>query len=80
MASNRAGKIEDHLLAEGQKAKAKQEQRELEEKNKQKAKNKNITSEKYIIQKFTREFDAVVDQIFSAEEDETEQNHDNEYQ
>lgn len=64
--SKRAGqKIEDHLLMEGKKVQEKQARRLQEEKNQQKQKVTTNQSEKYIIAKFNREFEHLVQEMFN---------------
>eukprot|EP00347_Sterkiella_histriomuscorum_P000078 403377271 len=58
-------KIEDHLLMEGKKTQEKQARRIQEDKNQQKQKVTNNQSEKYIVAKFNREFDHLVQEMFS---------------
>lgn len=67
MANRQGVKIEERLLAEGQKTKAKLQQKEIDERNKIKNKNVNQTSEKYIIKKFKREFENIVSSMFSEQ-------------
>ncbi len=50
---------------EGKKLKEKQLKKEQEERNKTQAKKVNHTSEKYIIQKFNREFNQLIAEMFT---------------
>ena len=64
--TKRAGqKIEDHLLNEGKRVKEKQAKRDLEERCHVQHKITNHTSEKYIIQKFNREFEQIIGEMFT---------------
>jgi hypothetical protein len=64
--NKRAGqKIEDHLLMEGKKLQEKQVRRLQEEKNQKQQKVTNNQSEKYITAKFNREFEALVQEMFT---------------
>lgn len=68
MLANRNGKkIEDHLIEQGERLKAKQLEREQKEKNKNQTKVTNQTSEKYLTQKFNREFHQVIMNLFSED-------------
>ena len=57
-------KIEDHLLLEGKRLKEKLSKLEESEKAKPVARITNSTSEKYVIQKFQREFDRIVSEMY----------------